>query len=95
MKQTQYYFVYILFCYGNGHLYIGFSSNYKQRLLKHQQGKVTSTRKSLPVELIYLEVFKNIKDAKSREVYLKSGNGRKQLKEMLKNTLIEKNYKYL
>ena len=37
------------------------------------------------MELVYCEVFLNKKDAIEREKYLKSGWGRKFLKEVLKN----------
>lgn len=79
------FYVYILFC-ADGGLYIGFTNNLKHRLIQHARGEALSTKSRLPVKLIHYEYFINEKDAKAREKFLKSGYGRKQLKEILKNT---------
>ena len=50
-------------------------------------GRVKSTRLRAPFKLIHYEYFVNMSDAKAREKFLKSGFGRKQLKESLKRTL--------
>lgn len=63
------------------------SDDLKNRLVQHASGKVTSTKLRIPFKLIHYEYFVNSKDAKAREEFLKSGYGRKQLKEFLKNTL--------
>ncbi len=59
----------------------------KNRLTEHSLGRVTSTRLRRPFKLIHYEYFINNKDAKAREKSLKSGFGRKQLSQFLKNTL--------
>ena len=84
---NKYYFVYTLFGLKDKKLYTGFTSNLKQRLSEHFYGKVTSTKLRRPFKLIHSEMFVNKEEAKSREVFLKSGFGRKQLKEALKRTL--------
>lgn len=81
------YYVYTLRSNKNNRLYIGFTSNLKNRLTLHSKGQVPSTKLDLPYTLIHYEYFINIQDAKSREKYLKSGYGRDQLKQFLKNTL--------
>jgi putative endonuclease len=81
------YYVYILKC-SNSSLYVGYSADLKQRIGYHIGGKVISTVNRLPVELVHYEAFKSKKDAKAREVFLKSGYGRKQISSFLKNTLI-------
>jgi putative endonuclease len=68
-------------------LYIGYSTNLKERLKFHALGKVRSTRYRRPFKLIHYEYFINKKDAKAREIYLKSGAGHEQLGNFLKNTL--------
>lgn len=83
------FYVYILYSYQDNKLYIGFTNDLKYRLTQHANGKVDSTKNRLPVKLIYYEYFTNEKDAKAREKFLKSGYGRKQFKEILKNTFIE------
>lgn len=83
------FYVYILFSLKDGKLYIGFTNNLRHRLTLHANGKVDATKNRLPVKLIHYEYFINEKDAKAREKFLKSGYGRKQFKEILKNTFIK------
>lgn len=80
------YYVYILQSLIDKGLYIGFTSDLKTRLIRHSSGKVFSTKLRRPFRLIHYEYFISKKDAKSREVFLKSGYGRDQLKQFLKNT---------
>lgn len=80
------YYVYILFSLSDGKLYIGFTTDLKKRLTEHSFGRVRSTKMRAPCKLFHYEYFINSKDAKAREKYLKSGYGRKQLKEFLRNT---------
>lgn len=82
------YYVYILLSLTDGGFYIGFSTDLKRRLIEHAKGQVRSTKLRLPFKLIHYEYFINSKDAKAREEFLKSGYGRIQLKQILKNTLI-------
>lgn len=81
------YYVYILFSYKDNGFYIGFTNNLKTRLTQHANGEVTSTKFRIPLKLIHYEYFINENDAKARETFLKSGFGRKQFKEIIKNTL--------
>jgi putative endonuclease len=81
------FYVYILFSNKDKGFYIGYTKDLKNRLTLHSKGQVYSTRNRLPVTLIHYEYFINEHDAKSREKYLKSGYGRMNFKEMLKNTL--------
>ncbi len=81
------FYVYILQSLKDKGLYIGFTSNLKNRLTEHSHGQVFSTKSRLPVKLLHYEYFINEADAKAREVFLKSGYGRQQLKQFLKNTL--------
>ena len=89
------YFVYVLFSLKDKKLYIGYTTNLELRLIEHNSGRATSTKNRRPLELIYYEVFINKVDAKSREVFLKSGFGRGQLKKALGKTLLELGYKNL
>ena len=80
------FYVYILFSYKDSKLYIGFTNNLKRRLVEHANGMVEATKSRIPVKLIHYEFFIDRKDAEAREKFLKSGYGRKQFKEILKNT---------
>lgn len=86
VSQKRYY-VYLLFSLKDKGFYIGFTADLKQRLVKHAKGEVTATKFRRPLKLIHYEYFINKEDAMAREEFLKSGFGRKQLKEVLKRTL--------
>lgn len=90
MKETSdvsRYYVYILYSLQDLGFYIGFTNNLKRRLIEHSRGQVIATKKRIPVKLVHHEYFINRNDAEAREKFLKSGYGRKQFKEILKNTL--------
>lgn len=81
------FYTYILYSLKDKGFYIGFTNNLKNRLTLHAKGQVIATKNRIPVKLIHYEYFISEKDAKAREKFLKSGYGRKQFKEILKNTL--------
>lgn len=83
------FYVYILYSLKDSRLYIGFTNNLKKRLTEHASGKVEATKNRTPLKLIHYEYFISRNDAEAREKFLKSGYGRKQFKEILKNTLAE------
>lgn len=78
------YYVYILESLKDRKLYIGYSKNPTQRLREHNLGKTKSLYKRRPLILIYKEKFDNKLNTLRREKFLKSGQGRKYLKEMLR-----------
>jgi len=73
------YYVYILKSKKDNRFYIGFSRNLKKRIKQHLSSKVKSTKNRLPFELICYEAYKDEKIARSREKYLKSSDGHKDL----------------
>ena len=81
------FYVYTLLSPKDHNLYTGFTTNLKNRLQQHARGEVKSTQNRRPLKLIHYEYFINEADAKAREVFLKSGFGRNQLKQALKRTL--------
>ena len=85
------YFVYILYSLKDKGLYIGFTTNLRNRISRHNRGEVFSTSGRRPFKVIYYESFINIKDAKTREIFLKSGFGRSNLKKALQRTLTDLN----
>ena len=81
------YWIYILDCPDKS-WYIGYTSDLNKRLGEHNAGygsKTTSKKQNW--KLIYCEGYLNLKDAKGREVFLKSGAGRRFLKKQLSNYL--------
>jgi len=69
------WYVYVLEL-SDGKTYIGCTSNLSERLNRHQQGFVFSTKHKLPVKLILYVVFFDKYKAFKFEKYLKSGSGR-------------------
>lgn len=78
------FYVYVLISLDDGGFYIGCTNDLKNRIKAHTFGMVESTRKRLPVQLIYYEACLNKKDAFHREKYLKTTYGRRYLKQRLK-----------
>lgn len=83
----MYFYVYVLLSEKDNRFYTGYTSNLKNRIKTHNDGKVVSTAGRLPLKLIYWEGCLNQQDATRREKYLKSGNGKIYLKNRLMNFL--------
>lgn len=84
---SQFFIVYVLLSLKDNKFYVGYTENLKQRLIEHEKGHVHSTAHRKPLQMIHFEGFINKADAKAREVFLKSGYGREQLRLSLKRTL--------
>jgi len=78
------HFVYVLISKKDNDFYTGYTSDLKKRIKEHREGKVKSTKHRLPVQLIYYEVCINKYDALAREKYLKSGRGKKYIRNRIK-----------
>lgn len=78
------FYVYILENQINGKIYTGFTSNLKQRLQQHLQGHVHTTSRMDKLKLIFYEAFIDKRDAVERENYLKTTQGKRTMKLMLK-----------
>ena len=80
------FYVYVL-TMNNGEIYIGFSTNLKNRIKQHYENKVISTKNREP-KLVYYEAYISKKDAMEREQKLKQrGNAKRWLKERISNSL--------
>jgi putative endonuclease len=78
-----FFYVYVLRSLTHNSIYIGYTENLKRRLAEHNLGQVVSTKHYHPLELIHYEAYKNQKDAKRREGYLKTSRGKTTLRTML------------
>ncbi|HLD61746.1 MAG TPA: GIY-YIG nuclease family protein [Patescibacteria group bacterium] len=74
---NTFFFVYILESLKDKERYIGYTTNLKRRLEEHKKGLSFATKYRLPFELIYFEGCLNEQDAKRREQYLKTTQGRR------------------
>ncbi|MBI2627957.1 MAG: GIY-YIG nuclease family protein [Candidatus Niyogibacteria bacterium] len=85
------FYVYILKSKKDQSHYIGFAVDLRNRIRKHNQGLVKSTKNIRPIVLIYYEAYRSKTDALIREKQLKRfAQGFFSLKSRLKNSLILK-----
>ena len=80
-------YVYVLRSTKDGKWYTGCTEDLGKRFSDHNDGKVSSTKGRGPFELMYYEMSLNAEDAFAREKYLKSGMGKRYLKNRLKRFL--------
>lgn len=78
---------YVLQSEKDGRLYTGLTCNLRKRFKEYNSGRVISTKSRFPFKLIYYEACINEQDAGLREKYLKSGMGKRYLKNRLKRFL--------
>ena len=81
------YYTYVLKSKKTGEFYTGATSDIKKRIIEHNNGSVTSTKSKKPFDLIYYEVCSNKDDAFRREKYLKTGMGKRYIKNRAKKGL--------
>ena len=79
------FYVYVIQSEADCGLYIGMSGNLRRRLTEHQNGESLSTKGRRPWKLIDYEAYLEKQDASGREIFLKSGGGRRFLDRQLRN----------
>ncbi len=80
------YIVYILKSLVNGKTYAGYTSkDVSERIKEHNSGSNKWTKGNRPFKLIYYETYNCESDAKLRELFFKSGIGRKLKKLIVEN----------
>ena len=71
-------YVYILLC-SNGKYYTGSTTDLQKRLAEHQEGcGANFTRKYLPFQLVYVETFKTVDEAFTREKQIQGWSHKKK-----------------
>ena len=80
-------YTYVLQSKKDKKFYVGFTKNLKLRFEQHQKGLVSSTKKRLPLVLIYYEACISQNDATHREKYLKTHYGKMFIRNRLKSYL--------
>ncbi len=81
------YYTYLIHSKKDGRFYTGYTRDLRNRLNEHNLGHVRSTKNRGPFELIYYEACLDEQDATAREKYLKTGMGKRYLKNRLKRFL--------
>jgi len=81
------YYVYVIKSEKDKKWYTGLTDDLRKRFREHSYNKVFSTKGRGPFEVIYYEASINREDARERGKYLKSGMGKRYLKNRLKRFL--------
>jgi len=81
------FYTYVIQSIQSRKLYIGYSANLKRRMREHIGKNVYTTSHMGKIELIHYEAYKAESDARRREKYLKTTQGKRMLKLMLKDSL--------
>ncbi len=81
------FYVYILRSKKDKRFYVGSTGDLKRRMEEHTRGNVESTKHRRPLELLCYEAYTNKSETQAREQYLKSSDGKKDLRRRLFKTL--------
>jgi len=77
------HYTYILYSEKDRGWYTGATSDLRARIREHEEGRVKSTQWRQPLLLVYHEGCLNREDAFRRERYLKTGRGKRYLRQRL------------
>ena len=77
------HYTYVMQSIQDGRWYTGHSSDRRARIDDHLKGRVESTRHRRPLQLIYYGACLTEADAKRRERCLKTGKGKRYLRQRL------------
>jgi putative endonuclease len=77
------FYVYVLKSETTNRLYVGYTSDLTQRLGQHNHGITKSTKNRGPWGIVHQEEFASRPEAMRRERFLKTGQGREELKRIL------------
>ena len=81
------YYTYLLQSKIDSRWYTGYTRDLRKRFKKHNVNQEGWTKGRGPFSLVYYEACMNKEDARAREKYLKSGPGKRYLKNRLKRFL--------
>ena len=87
VRENQMYYTYVLQSKKDGYWYTGCTADLRKRFRDHNAGRVFHTKGRGQFTLIYYEACFNKDDAFRRERYIKSGMGKRYLKNCLKRFL--------
>jgi putative endonuclease len=80
-------YTYVIESLKDGRWYTGSTIDLRKRFNAHNAGKIFSSKNRGPFRLIYYEACLNEQDARQREKYLKTGMGKRFIKNRLKRFL--------
>jgi putative endonuclease len=85
--RPQWFYTYVLVSAGDRKWYTGVTRDTIRRLKQHNAGLVSSTKHRVPLKMVYFEACLDKDDAYRREKYLKTGMGKRYLRNRLKGGL--------
>ena len=85
--RPKWFYIYVLANQKDGKFYTGVTNTLKRRFEQHNAGLVFSMKHRVPLKLVYFEACLDKHDAYRREKYLKTGMGKRFLKNRLKGGL--------
>ena len=85
--QNLMFYTYVIQSRKSNRWYTGNTNDLRKRFKQHNQGKSAWTKSGSPWALVYYEACLNKDDTRSREKYLKTGMGKRYLKNRLKRFL--------
>jgi len=77
------HYVYVLWSERLEKRYVGSTGNLEERLRQHNRGLGKYTRGGIPWRLVYEESKETVEEARKRELFLKTGVGRKWLDKIV------------
>lgn len=83
------HYVYVLYSEKDHNFYTGSTGDLAKRIKEHKDGYVRSTKNRRLLTLVYYEACLSEADAMRREKYLKTGMGKRYLRNRLAETLRE------
>lgn len=87
VRASMIYYTYILQSKKDGRFYTGYTVDLRKRLIEHNLGLSGYTKGRGPFTVVYYEACLNQTDARSRELYLKSGMGKRYIKNRIRRFL--------
>jgi putative endonuclease len=79
------FYTYILQSDKNGRYYVGSCEDMENRLKRHNNGLVLSTKGYLPWKVIYTEEYETLSEARKREYQIKSWKKRSAIEKLTKH----------
>ena len=76
-------FIYVIKSLTHNTRYVGVAKDVNKRLSEHNDGRCRYTKGRTPWKIVYTEKYSNLGEARKREIFLKSGQGRKFLDKII------------
>ena len=77
------FFVYILYSEKIDSFYVGSTGNLEDRLIRHNTGRSTYTKRGMPWTLVYQKEYLSKADAYRAELYIKSQKSRNYIESLI------------